>query len=440
MHVLVPRGWPALVRSALIHAISLARTAVIDARSGFENSALARARLAAELSALRSENALLHEELRIKDARIAKIPAREQPLYPPAERLAILAFRAAAGLSAAETARRFLLTPATIGSWMKRLDDQGEEALVQVPRSMNRFPDFVTELVQRLKLTLPAMGKVRIAQVLGRAGVILAASTVKRLAERPPVRPVPPRPLATAGATRRAAGRVFTARYPHHLWHVDLTAVPLGLGLWVPWIPFSLPLRWPFAFHVVAVLDHFSRYVVATGVFFKQPTAAELCAVLDAAARRAGRAPRHIVSDRGAQFQSEYLAWCRRRDVRARFGKLAEHGSIALIERFFRSLKQECFCKIFVPMHVASFEAELSAYVAWYNDYRPHQGLGGATPAERLRPTPSARRPALEVRPSSRARGHPPAPRSRACRALELLIHYHEGRRHLPFVELRKAA
>jgi putative transposase len=440
MAISVPRGCPALVRSALIHAVSLARAAVIEVRSGFEHSPLARARLAAELDALRAENALLREELRIKDARMAKIPARERPLYPPAERLAILGFRAAAGLSTASTACRFLLTPTTIASWMKRLDDQGEQALVQTPRPVNRFPDFVAELVQQLKLTLPAMGKVRIAQLLARAGVVLAASTAKRLAERRPIRPVPPSPLATAGPARGAARRAVTARYPHHVWHVDLTAVPVGLGLWVPWIPFSLALRWPFAFHVVVVLDHFSRCVIATGVFLKQPTAEELCAVLDAAVRRAGRAPRHIVSDHGAQFQSEYLAWCKRKNVRPRFGKIGEHGSIAVIERFFRSLKQECFRKILVPMRLASFQAELSAYVTWYNEYRPHQALSGATPAERLGRAPDPRRPVFEVRPSSRARGHPPNARSRAYRALELRVHYLEGRRHLPLVELHRAA
>jgi transposase InsO family protein len=440
MHVPLPRGWPTLVRSALIHAVSLARAAVIEVRSGFENSPLARARLAAKLGALRAENALLREELRIKDARMEKIPARRRSLYPPAERLAILAFRAAAGMSAAATARRFLLTPATIASWMKRLDDQGEDALVQLPRPINRFPDFVAELVQRLKTTLPAMGKVRIAQLLARTGVVLAASTVKRLAERPRVRPVPPGPLATAASTRGAYGRVVTARYPHHVWHVDLTTVPIGLGLWVPWLPFSFALRWPFAFHVVAVLDHFSRYVVATGVFLKQPTAEELCAVLDAAVCRAGRAPTHIVSDQGSQFRDEYLTWCKRKNVRPRFGKIGEHGSIAVIERFFRSFKQECFRKLLVPMRLASFQAELSAYVTWYNDCRPHQGLGGAAPAERLGRTSSPTRPIFELRPSLRARGDPPPRRSRACRALQLRVHYLEGRRHLPLIELRRAA
>ena len=47
---------------------------------------------------------------------------------------------------------------------------------------------------------------------------------------------------ATGGA--RAAEqtlRVVTAEYPEQVWHVDLTVVPTGPGLWAPWIPFALP-------------------------------------------------------------------------------------------------------------------------------------------------------------------------------------------------------
>jgi hypothetical protein len=47
------------------------------------------------------------------------------------ERLAILQLRAAQGWSAAQTAKRFLVQPATIASWMKRIDEGGKGALLQ---------------------------------------------------------------------------------------------------------------------------------------------------------------------------------------------------------------------------------------------------------------------------------------------------------------------
>jgi len=44
---------------------------------------------------LRQEVALLREKMRIKDARMLRIPAQRRPHYPPIERLAILELRAA---------------------------------------------------------------------------------------------------------------------------------------------------------------------------------------------------------------------------------------------------------------------------------------------------------------------------------------------------------
>ena len=62
--------------------------------------------------------ALLREELRIKDARLERVPPHRRPHYPAVERLAILELRAARGWSAAQTAERFFVTAATVASWM----------------------------------------------------------------------------------------------------------------------------------------------------------------------------------------------------------------------------------------------------------------------------------------------------------------------------------
>jgi len=56
------------------------------------------------------------EECRIKDARMQRIRAQRRPHYPPMEPLAILELRAAHGWSVAQTAERFLVTPATVAS------------------------------------------------------------------------------------------------------------------------------------------------------------------------------------------------------------------------------------------------------------------------------------------------------------------------------------
>lgn len=72
----------------------------------------------------------LSEELRIKDARTSRIPAQERPHYLPTERMSAVELRAAHGWSTQHTADAFLVTAAAIASWMKRLDEQGADALV----------------------------------------------------------------------------------------------------------------------------------------------------------------------------------------------------------------------------------------------------------------------------------------------------------------------
>jgi len=252
--LLLPRNWSEQICSAVIHVISLAHFSATFARSVAVNNINARIRLKAENNRLREEIALLIEEARIKDSRMDRIPALRRPHYPPIERMAILELRAARGWSASQTANRLLITPATIASWNYRLDEEGPDALVQVREPVNRYPDFVRYIVRRLKVLCPTMGKVKIAQVLCRAGLHLSSVTVGRMLREP----LPPRPTAETVP----AARVVTAKRPNHVWHVDLSAVPISSGFWTAWLPFALPQRWPFCWWVAVVVDHFSRHAM----------------------------------------------------------------------------------------------------------------------------------------------------------------------------------
>src|SRR5262245_24188779 len=221
----LPKSWPRRVRSAVIHTISLARASATHAHSVAENHYDARIRLQAENERLKGEIHLLREEVRIKDARMETIPPHRRPHYPPVERLAILQLRAARGWSQAQTAGRFLLSALTTAHWDQRLDEEGPDALVQIPVPVNKYPEFVGLLVRFFKAHFPLLGKRRIANVLCRAGLHLSATTVRRMLKDSdkPKKPV---------SRRAPAGRVVTARRPNHVWHADLTTVPTSLGFW----------------------------------------------------------------------------------------------------------------------------------------------------------------------------------------------------------------
>ena len=260
----LPRGWPRRVRSAVVQIISLARTSLALTLGWASEGMNGQLRHRAEGDCLHLEIQPLHEEIRIKNARMEQLEAHRRPHFPPTERLAILELRAARGWSLAQTARIFLVTPLTIASWMGRLDEEGPDALVRLPEPVNKFPDFVRYVVRRLKILCPTLGKVKTAQILARAGLHLGATTVRRMLHH--TRPPEPR------MAPQTAPRVVTARKSNYLWHVDLTTVPTALGFWTSWVPFALPQVWPFCWWLAVAVDHFSRRVMGFAVYRALPS------------------------------------------------------------------------------------------------------------------------------------------------------------------------
>ena len=442
----VPSGWPKNVKSAVLHVISLVHFAIACARGWAANSINTRVRLAADKDQLKQDNQLLCEELRIKDARLAKIDPRRRPYYPPTERMAILELKAARGWSLAQTARAFLVEPKTVAAWLKRIDEDGSSALVQLREPVNKFPDFVRYIVRRLKILCPALGKVKIAQILARAGLHLGVTTVGRMLKAKDKKAPPDKPDSTATAEEPTpTERVVTAKRPNHVWHVDLTAVPLA-GFWAPWLPFSLPQCWPFCWWLAVVVDHFSRRVMGVAILRKQPDSQQVIAFLANTIRQAGTPPKYIISDKGSQFWCKrFKRWCKRRKIRPRFGAVGQYGSIAVIERFIRTLKDEGLRRILVPLSLRTMRAEANAIIAWYNTCRPHTTLGGRTPDERYRRVASAcRRPRFETRPQwpngSPCASPPATVRGAPGVRLQLVVDFHQGRRHLPIVTLKRVA
>ena len=401
----LPKHWPRSVQAAILQVMSLAHFALVTTRSWATNSSNQRVRLAARVDQLEHEVRLLREECRIKDARLARISPAQRPHYLPTERLAILQLRAARGWSLAQTARVFHLTTPTIASWMNRLDEEGPKALLQTQPPVNKFPDFVRALVQRLHLLCPRLGKVKTAQILARAGLHLASSTVGRMRREPPA-PQPIRSTQTMPSSRRV-----TARYPDHVWHVDLTTVPTSAGFWTSWSPLALPQCWPFCWWLAVIMDHFSRRVHGSGGI-RTTTDGETGARYPPSwfVSRLGKAPRHLITDQGKQFSGEvFSGWCRERGIRQRFGAVGKQGSIAVVERMIRTVKQECTRALpVVSLRRRSLQRELQFFLNWYHADRPHTALKGATPDEIYYGTrPACRRPRFEPRP-----GWPRASRS----------------------------
>jgi len=267
-----------------------------------------------QVQRLRAENELLR-------ARWLRVPAKRRPHYRRNERMDILWHATRYRLSVTVTAAAFCVTRQTITNWRRALKKTDPGIL---PR-LGSLSDLVHELVIRLKAEWPEWGTRRIAGKLARMGVKASRSTVQRILRRPRA-PNPDDRLIP----RFLAG--LLAKRPNHIWMIDFTR--LG-GVVKP-------------VFVGAVIDAYSRKVLAIGFIRGEPNSQFAARLLKRAILSYG-APTWLVSDKDRALRNKVVnALLTRFGISRRYGAVGRKGSICLIERFWRSAKQEYIRHLFV--------------------------------------------------------------------------------------------
>ena len=133
-----------------------------------------------------------------------------------------------------------------------------------------------------------------------------------------------------------------------------------------------------------------------------------------------------MISDKGSQFDcGGYKDWCRGKGIAPRYAAAESIRATAVIERFFLSLKEEWLRRILVPLCRDELRREISSYLWWFEHLRPHQGLDGRVPREVYDRAPVLERTKLKAKDNPRS---------------ELIVRFHEGRKELPIIEVRKVA
>jgi transposase InsO family protein len=310
---------------------------------------------------------MAREAAEILGARWDKVPERHRPHYRPEQRFRILRIRNLLGLSQHETAEMFRVSTDSIARWEMETTSTDGEAPRPAPRPLvapnppvRRFADVVRALVKTMELA-GFGGNDLIARILARAGWKLSARTVGRIRnERRPSLLLPEEGAGT--------GRAVKARRPNHVWMVDLTVVRGLFGI--------------LTFKVGAVFDVFSRMPLSARVFTKEPSAGEMARFVSGTAKRHGR-PAHFVSDQARCFKGQvFRRQLRRLGVKQRFGAVGTKGSIALIERLWRTLKDTLGLRLLRPLVAEDLMEKIDLGLIHYAYFRLHQALGGATPAE----------------------------------------------------------
>jgi putative transposase len=163
--------------------------------------------------------------------------------------------------------------------------------------------------------------------------------------------------------------RNLDIRRTNQVWSADITYIRL-LGGFV---------------YLVAILDWFSRYVLAWELSNTLDTSFCLTA-LDEALRRHGR-PDIFNSDQGVQFTSfDFIERLEREKVRISMDGKGRCFDNIFVERLWRSVKYE---EVYLHDYetLGDARAGLGSYFPFYNGQRLHQALDYRTPAQVYCPT-----------------------------------------------------
>ena len=221
--------------------------------------------------------------------------------------------------------------------------------------------------IDELYTEYPFYGSRRIAAAMRREGTLINRKAVQRHMREMGIAAIYPGPNTSK---RRLEHQVYpyllrglTISCPDHVWGVDITYVRMQTA----WM------------YLVAVLDWYSRYVVA----WELDQTLGLGFVLEAMGRALSEArPAICNSDQGSHFTSpQFVRLLEDANVRVSMDGRGRALDNVFVERLWRSVKYE-------EVYIRGYEnprgarQSLGRYFEYYNHERPHQALGYRTPYE----------------------------------------------------------
>lgn len=309
--------------------------------------------------------------------------------YTPEERRAGIEAYQRSGLTQGAFCALWGVSVTTLCRWLKAYRRDGPKGL-ESPwgggrrgRKKKPVPEEVRARIVETKTGSPFFGLRRIRDELGRFfGLRVGLHQVRRVVKE--------EGLETKVVKRRRRGpdkvRRFERSRPGELWQSDITSYVLT--------------RHSQRVYLTVFLDDFSRYVVSWALAVHQRGELVAECLLEGVARF-GK-PVDVLTDQGRQ----YFAW----RGKSRFQKLliregighvvsrAHHPeTLGKCERLWQTVGRELWERA-RPQDLDEARRRLGHFFAHYNHFRPHQGIGGLVPADRLFGAESAARDALEGR------------------------------------------
>jgi transposase InsO family protein len=291
--------------------------------------------------------------------------------YPASEKLEIIRLVEQSHLSVRRTLEQIGIPRATFYRWYELYQTGGPEALEdrspRPSRVWNRIPDEVRDRIVRLALDEPELSPRELAvRFTDTECYFVSEASVYRLLKAHDLITSPAFIVLKAADEFR---NKTTA--PHQLWQTDFTYLKvIGWG-------------W---FYLSSVLDDFSRYIIAWKLCSTM-RAQDVTDTLELALQASGleqakvaHRPR-LLSDNGSSYISGELAnWLG--EQKMAHTRSAPHHPMTQgkIERWHQTLKNRVLLEhYFLP---GELEAQVTAFVDYYNHRRYHESLGNLTPSD----------------------------------------------------------
>jgi transposase InsO family protein len=289
------------------------------------------------------------------------------------------------GWKVTEVAERLGVARQSVHNWIARYEAGGLPALADRshrPASCaHQIPPELEAMICEIRRKHPGWGPLRILHELGKRGVdpLPGRTSVYRCLKRHNLIELRRR------KKRRDEFRRWERERPMQLWQMDvMSGVMLDDGT---------------DLKVVTGVDDHSRFCVAAGLVTRA-TSRAVCDVFKQAMVTYG-IPDEVLTDNGKVFTGRFGThkaevmfdrMCRENGISHRLTAPRSPTTTGKIERFHQSVRKEFLAdRTFSSLETA--QEELDAWVADYNNERPHQALEMAVPAERFRLVAEAKNP-----------------------------------------------
>jgi len=246
--------------------------------------------------------------------------------------------------------------------------DLPRSSLYYSPVPVDPYNQLLMNLIDEQYSKTPFYGSPRITAWLKRQGYHVNIKRVKRLMQIMGIVAIYPGPNTSKS---NQAHKIYPyllrgvpITRPNQVWSADITYIRMDRGF----------------LYLVAILDCFSRYVLAWELSNTLDTQFCIDALNEALARYG--VPEIFNSDQGCQFTShDFTGILQEREVKISMDGRGRVFDNIFVERLWRSVKYE---EVYIKNYETSLDAYhgLGGYFKLYNTERPHQSLGYQTPQE----------------------------------------------------------